>query len=67
MAEDGISIPGEVYELTLEEFDDLASNEPPDMYPSNVILTDGEVLTAFLYPQELVEQYNWLDISNFGE
>ncbi len=66
VAEGGITIPGEVYELTLEEFDDLASNEPPDMYPSNVILEDGEVLTAFLYPRELVEQYNWPDISDIG-
>ncbi|MBW4515831.1 MAG: gamma-glutamylcyclotransferase [Timaviella obliquedivisa GSE-PSE-MK23-08B] len=66
VAEGGISIPGEVYELTLEEFNELASNEPPDMYPSDVALEDGEVLTAFLYPRELVEQYNWPNISNFG-
>lgn len=66
VAECGISIPGEVYELTLEKFDYLASNEPPDMYPSDVVVEDGEVLIAFLYPRELVEQYNWLDISDLG-
>lgn len=67
VAEGGISILGEVYELTLDSFDYLAANEPPDMYPGDVVLEDGEVLTAFLYPRELVEQYNWSDISDFGE
>lgn len=62
----GISIPGEVYELTLEQYEHLAATEPPNMYPSDVVLTDGEVLTAFLYPRELVEEYNWPDISNYG-
>lgn len=62
----GISIPGEVYEITLEEFDNLASTEPPNMYPADVVLVDGEVLTAFLYPQELVQKYNWPDISDLG-
>lgn len=66
VAEDGISIPGEVYELTLDEFNYLAANEPPHMYPGDIVLEDGEVLTAFLYPKELVEQYNWLDISDLG-
>lgn len=66
VAEGGISIPGEVYEMTLEEFNHLAENEPPHMYPGDVIAEDGEVLTAFLYPRELVEQYGWLDISDYG-
>jgi gamma-glutamylaminecyclotransferase len=62
----GISIPGEVYELTPADFDYLSANEPPHMYPSDVILEDGEVLTAFLYPKELIEQHNWPDISALG-
>ena len=62
----GISIPGEVYELTLEQYEHLSATEPPNMYPGDVVLEDGEVLTAFLYPRELVEQYNWLDISDYG-
>ncbi|MBE9178127.1 gamma-glutamylcyclotransferase [Oculatella sp. LEGE 06141] len=63
---DGISIPGEVYELTQEQYDHLLSTEPPNMYPGDVVLEEGEVLTAMLYPRELVEQYNWLDISHLG-
>ncbi|NEQ27258.1 MAG: gamma-glutamylcyclotransferase [Microcoleus sp. SIO2G3] len=62
----GISIPGEVYELTQVEFEHLAATEPPNMYPSDVVLEDGEVLTAFLYPQELIEKYGWPDISDLG-
>lgn len=66
VTECGISIPGEVYELTMKDFEDLASNEPPHMYASDIVLENGEILTAFLYPRELVEQYNWPDISNLG-
>jgi hypothetical protein len=66
VATGGISIPGEVYELTLAEFDYLTANEPPHMYPSDVVLEDGEVLTAFLYPQALIEKYGWEDISALG-
>jgi gamma-glutamylaminecyclotransferase len=66
VSEGGISIPGEVYELSVADFDRLAATEPPHMYPSDVVLEDGEVLTAFLYPRELVEKYNWLDISDIG-
>ncbi len=66
VATGGISIPGEVYEMTTEQFDHLNANEPPHMYPADVVLQDGEVLTAFLYPQELVEKYGWPDISHLG-
>lgn len=64
--EGGISIPGEVYELTDTQFDNLANNEPPNMYPADVYLEDGETLTAFLYPQELIEKHQWEDISDLG-
>jgi gamma-glutamylcyclotransferase (GGCT)/AIG2-like uncharacterized protein YtfP len=64
--EGGISIPGEVYELTQEQYEYLLANEPPHMYPGDVVLEDGEVLTAMLYPRELVEKYGWVDISDYG-
>jgi gamma-glutamylaminecyclotransferase len=62
----GISIPGEVYELTIAQYEYLLANEPPHMYPSDVISEDGEILTAMLYPRELVEKHQWLDISDLG-
>ena len=61
---DGISIPGEVYELTAEQYDYLVSTEPPDMYPEEVNLASGEKAIAMLYPQELAEK--WPDISEIG-
>lgn len=66
VSEGGISIPGEVYELTMAQYEHLLSTEPPNMYPSDVILEDGQAITAMLYPRELVEQYNWQDISHYG-
>lgn len=62
----GISIPGELYELTPEQYGHLVSTEPPHMYPADVLLESGEVATAMLYPRDLVEQYNWPDISHHG-
>lgn len=62
----GVSIPGEVYELTPEQYDHLEATEPPHMYAADVVLENGDIVTAFLYPQALVEQYNWLDISDYG-
>ncbi|MFM7427082.1 MAG: gamma-glutamylcyclotransferase [Elainella sp.] len=66
VSEGGISIPGEIYEMTTEQFDYLANNEPPHMYPTEVQLEDGDTATAFFYPQELIEQYSWPDISEYG-
>jgi gamma-glutamylaminecyclotransferase len=66
VADGGISIPGEIYEMTLEQYEYLNANEPPHMYPAEVALEDGGVATAFLYPKELIEKYGWEDISGYG-
>ncbi len=63
---DGISIPGEVYEMTVEQYQHLLANEPPDMYEGKVILTTDEAVSAMLYPRELIEQAGWPDISHHG-
>ncbi len=65
-AEHGFAIPGEVYEMTLVDFERLCASEPPHMYPAEVRLEDGSGAIAFFYPQELVEKYKWLDISDYG-
>lgn len=62
----GISIPGELYELTADQYDYLVSTEPPDMYPAEVTLADGGHAIAMLYPQNLIEENNWPDISHLG-
>ncbi len=64
--ENGISIPGEVYELTAEQYEYLVSTEPPDMYPEEVNLKNGEKAIAMLYPKQLIDEGNWPDISDIG-
>jgi len=63
---DGISIPGELYEMTAEQYEHLQNNEPPHMYPETVELSDGGTAIAFLYPKHLVDEYGWPDISHHG-
>lgn len=63
---DGISIPGEIYEMSLEDFNYLAENEPPNMYPETVVLEGDDTAIAFLYPRELIEEHGWEDISQYG-
>ncbi|MGK7950181.1 MAG: gamma-glutamylcyclotransferase [Xenococcaceae cyanobacterium] len=62
----GISIPGEIYEMTEQEYQYLLANEPPNMYPATVYLEDDSEAIAMLYPQELIEKNGWQDISEFG-
>ena len=63
---EGVSIAGELYRLSREQYDHLLSTEPPDMYPAEVILEDGERAIAILYPQSLIEAHGWPDISSYG-
>lgn len=63
---EGISIPGELYQLTAEQYDYLVSTEPPNMYPAEVALDGGGVAIAMLYPQTLIEEHGWPDISSYG-
>jgi gamma-glutamylaminecyclotransferase len=66
VASGGIAIPGEIYELTAAQFAYLSANEPPHLYPSEVVLENGDIATAFLFPRELIEQHNYPDISHHG-
>jgi len=66
VSEGGVSIRGELYELTQEQYDHLLATEPPHMYPTQVELEGGETATAMLYPKELIDQYQWPDISHYG-
>ena len=62
----GIAIPGELYALTAEQYKHLVSTEPPNMYPAEVVLENGERAIAMLYPKALIEEHNWPDISHLG-
>lgn len=62
----GISIPGEIYAMTPEQFTYLKDHEPPNMYPQEVELANGKTAIAFLYPKALIDENNWPDISSHG-
>lgn len=66
VTDDGISIPGELYELDDEQYKHLVATEPPDMYPTQIRLDNGQSATAFFYPYELIKEHNWPDISDIG-
>ncbi|MGH7715074.1 MAG: allophanate hydrolase-related protein [Vulcanimicrobiaceae bacterium] len=62
----GVSISGELYEFTPEQYDHLLSNEPPDLYEGSIILDDGSTASAMVYPRKLIEERGYPDISHYG-
>ena len=62
----GVSIAGELYSLTPEQYAHLESTEPPGLYAASIELDDGRSVTAFLYPQADVEANGWPDVSEYG-
>jgi len=66
VAEGGVAISGEVYELTDEQHAHLLSTEPPDLYEAPIQLEDGSTVNAMIYPRELIEQRGHPDISHHG-
>lgn len=64
--EGGISIAGELYELTDAQHAHLISTEPPNLYEAPIELDDGERVSAMIYPAELIERLGWRDISDYG-
>lgn len=64
--ENGVAIPGELYGLAEDRYEFLVSTEPPDMYPADIFLDDGRTVTAMLYPEHLIVENGWPDISNRG-
>jgi gamma-glutamylaminecyclotransferase len=62
----GVSIAGEVYELTDEQHANLIASEPPNLYEAPVQLEDGGSVNAMIYPRQLIEQRGYEDISHYG-
>ncbi|MGF1576116.1 MAG: gamma-glutamylcyclotransferase [Cyanophyceae cyanobacterium] len=63
---DGVSLAGELYEMTAEQYEALLASEPPGLYPGQVELSDGRMAIAMIYPYSLIEKHQWPDISHFG-
>lgn len=66
VASDGVSIDGEIYDLTEEQHRRLLAGEPPDMYEAPIELEDGSTASAMFYPRELIERDREPDISHFA-
>ena len=66
VAEGGVSIAGEIYELTDQQHRDLLAGEPPNLYEAPVKLDDGSTVNAMIYPRALVEERGYADISHHG-
>jgi hypothetical protein len=63
---DGVSVAGELYELTAAQHERLLAQEPPGLYEDDVILEDGSTARAMLFPRALVEERRYVDISSYG-
>jgi len=66
VGEGGVSIAGEVYELSDAQHSHLLATEPPDLYEAPVELDDGSTVNAMIYPRALIEQRRYKDISEYG-
>lgn len=65
VAEGGISVPGEIYEMSDEIWNRVEAGEPPGLYCGPVRLDDGRILDGILYPRDMAEGRH-KDISGFG-
>lgn len=66
VADGGVAIAGEVYEMTDEQHAHLLTTEPPNLYEAPIQLDDGTSVNAMIYPRELIEQRGYRDISQYG-
>lgn len=62
----GVSIAGELYELTADQHAALLSAEPPGLYEATIALEDGSTARAMLYPRELIDRAGYADVSHYG-
>ncbi|MBV8298116.1 MAG: gamma-glutamylcyclotransferase [Candidatus Eremiobacteraeota bacterium] len=66
VSDGGVSITGEVYELSDQQHRDLLASEPPNLYEAPVQLDDGSSVNAMVYPRALIEERGYKDISHHG-
>ncbi|BDE07755.1 hypothetical protein WPS_30310 [Vulcanimicrobium alpinum] len=66
VADGGVAIAGEIYEMTDAQHAHLIATEPPDLYEAPIRLDDGTSVSAMIYPRELIEARGFRDISEYG-
>lgn len=62
----GVSVLGELYELTSEQHERLLAQEPPGLHEEQVSLEDGSFARAMLFPRDVIETRGYPDVSEFG-
>jgi gamma-glutamylcyclotransferase (GGCT)/AIG2-like uncharacterized protein YtfP len=62
----GISVHGELYEVSAQVWRRIAAGEPPNLYKGPVELQDGTTVDGILYPRELAQGQH-RDISTFAD
>ncbi len=65
VADGGVSVEGELYEVPDEVWQRVEAGEPPGLYRGPVKLADGRVVPGILYPREMAEGRH-PDISQHG-
>jgi hypothetical protein len=43
------------------------ANEPPDLYEADIVLDDGTMAGAMIYPRTLIEERGYEDVSQYGD
>ena len=66
VANGGIAIAGEIYEMSDAQHAHLISTEPPNLYEAPIELADGTHVSAMIYPKAKIDEYGWPDISHHG-
>lgn len=66
VANGGVSIAGEIYEMSDAQHEALLASEPPDLYEAPIQLDDGTSVPAMIYPRTLIEERGYKDISTYG-
>jgi gamma-glutamylcyclotransferase (GGCT)/AIG2-like uncharacterized protein YtfP len=62
----GISVNGELYIVSHQQWLRIEAGEPPNLYRGRVLLQDGREVWGILYPRELAA-VNGHDISQYGD
>ena len=67
--EGGVSVVGEIYNMSNEIWTRVEANEPPHLYKGPVKLVNGNTMDGILFPRNLAENstYRYIDISSFGD
>lgn len=66
VAEGGVAVAGEFYEMSDEIWAAVEAGEPPFLYDGPVELEDGHIVDGILYPKEQIKPEH-VEISEFGD